>query len=69
MLELPTSFAKIHPVFPAIHLVQVKPDVSEREVLPPAPIIVDNKKNYMIEKVLRREKRGRQNGYRVKWKG
>ncbi len=68
-LELPPGMSRTHPVISVIHLEQAKPDPFKREIPPPAPIIFQGQKEYVIEKIVRREKRGKEDGYRVRWKG
>ena len=68
-LELPPSMAKVYPVISVIHLEQAKPDLFDRDIPPPAPIITQGQEEWVVERIVRREKRGNRNGYQVKWKG
>ena len=67
-LELPKSM-KIHPVISVAHLEQARMDPYEREIPPPEPIVVEGNDQYVVERIIRREKRGRADGYIVKWRG
>ena len=68
-LKLPPSMSKVYSVISVIHLEQAKPDPYDREIPPPAPIITQGREEWVVEKIIRREKRGTRNGYQVKWKG
>ncbi len=68
-LELPPGMSKTYPVISVIHLEQAKPDPFQREVPPPAPVIFQGHEEYVIDKIVRREKRGKESGYQVRWKG
>lgn len=67
-LELPKTM-KIHPVISVVHLEQASIDPFERVVPQPGPVIVEGQEEWVIEKLIAREKRGRKDGYKVKWKG
>lgn len=58
-LELSSSISRVHPVISVIHLEQAKSDSFEREIPPPALIIFQGREEYVIEKIVRQEKRGR----------
>ena len=64
-LELPESM-KIHPVISVIHLEQAKPDSFGRQIPEPTPLMVEGEEQWVIEKILKKERRGRQTEYRVK---
>lgn len=73
-LDLPNHM-KIHPVISCIHLEPATEDPFNRELPPPAPILVDGEERYLIDRILRKEQR-RQRGdktrrtyYRVRWQG
>lgn len=60
---------KTHPVVSVTHLKQARPDPYQREISAPEAIIVEGKKQYVVERIVRREKRNKIDGYIVKWKG
>jgi hypothetical protein len=58
-LDLPSSY-HIHPVISVVHLEQYFPDEFDRpQRPPPAPLIVDGHKKYVMEKLLRQRGTGR----------
>ena len=67
-LQLPPSM-KIHPVISVVHLEQAQPDPYDREIPPPEAIVIQGRKQYVVERIIRREKRNGQDGYIIKWKG
>ena len=73
-LDLPAHM-KIHPVIAVIHLEPANPDPYEREIQPPPPVLVDGEERYVIDKLLKKERR-REPGdkqkrvyYKVRWAG
>ena len=67
-LELPPHI-KIHPVISIIHLEPVLPDTYNRPRPKPGPILVGDKEEFMVEKIVDHEIRGRTTFYRVRWQG
>ena len=72
-LELPPHI-NIHPVISCIHLEPARKE-HLKDATPPPPIIVDGEERYLINRIVRKERR-RQKGdrtrkvyYRVRWQG
>lgn len=67
-LELPETM-RIHDVVSIVHLEQATPDPYGRVIPPPPPLVMEGEDLYVVEKIIRRETRGRETGYVIKWKG
>ena len=67
-IEIPKNI-KIHPVISVVHLEQAKLDPYQRQIPPPKALVIEGQKQYVIERIVRREKRDGADGYIIKWKG
>ena len=67
-LKLPKNM-KIHPVISVRHLEQAQPDPYQREIPPPEGVVIESQRHYVVEKIVRRERRDDLDGYIVKWRG
>ncbi|KIW25607.1 uncharacterized protein PV07_08773 [Cladophialophora immunda] len=61
------SHIKVHPVISCVHLEPVLLDAFRRSQLPPPPVEVDGEERFVIDRLLKKEKKG--TFYRVRWKG
>ncbi|RMZ86659.1 hypothetical protein DV736_g6115, partial [Chaetothyriales sp. CBS 134916] len=66
-LELPPDMG-IHPVISCIHLEPAN-ETHLKKAPPPPPIVVGNEERWIIDRLLRKERRGQETYYKIRWQG
>ena len=69
-LDLPARYRAYHPVFHASKLtVYTTPLIPGQESKPSLPVIIDDKEEWEVKRILQHRKRGKKTQYLVCWKG
>ena len=67
-LDLPKRM-KIHPIISIAHLEQAPDDPFNRQPVEPGPVVIDGKDQYVVDRIVGHEQRGRRRWFEVKWLG